>query len=88
MAAMTDATNYINAVMNARGNNSFVNYSGLWLDPNDSDSQGLIYTPDTPTGNGGSVPEASTVYAAALLLAPLGFGICRSLRRNRSDVAR
>jgi len=82
-AAMNDALAYVTDVNTAINNGTFVTYAGLWLDPNDNNSQGLIYTPASPTGNGGAVPEPSTVFAASLLLLPLGVGIARTLRKQR-----
>ena len=50
--------------------------NGSWVQPQ------LI---DLANGSQGSpVPEPSTVIAAAMLLLPLGAGICRSLRNNRA----
>ena len=80
--AMSDALAYVGDVNSAIG--SMPTYTGLWLDPNDNNSQGLIYTPTTPTGNGGSVPEPSTIFTASLLLLPLGVGIARTLRKQRA----
>ena len=84
--AMNDAENYISDVMAARSTDgsNFPTYAGLWLKPDDGDSQGLIYTSGTPTGNLTPVPEPSTIFAGAMLLLPLGVGISRTLRKHRA----
>lgn len=83
--AMLDAANYVSDINAARAGGSFPTYTGLWLSPNDGNSQGLIWTPGTPNGNGGPVPEPSTFFAAALLLVPLGVGISRITRKSRGS---
>ncbi|MGA2245989.1 MAG: hypothetical protein ABSH48_13395 [Verrucomicrobiota bacterium] len=81
--AMTDAENYVTDINTAIAQGKFVTYTGLWLDPNDNGSQGLIWTPQTPGGNGGTVPEPSTIFTGVLLLLPLGVAVSRVLRNRR-----
>ena len=62
----------------ARNQNDFTKYVDTWLQPQTSDTQGLIYNPTTP------VPEPATFIAGALLLLPFGASAWRIVRRTRA----
>jgi hypothetical protein len=78
-AAMNDAATYVADVNNARNTGwNFNQYTDTWLDPVNSNSQGLLWNNTTP------VPEPTTMIAGALLLLPFGASTLRFIRKNRT----
>lgn len=83
-STLGDASAMINAMEAARSSDTFTTYTETWLDPNNANSQGLLYNPSLGNSEFSAVPEPATVFAGVLLLLPLGASAYRIVRNRKS----